>query len=37
MVKLSQLKDIDCWIEVGMKKVRHDPDAGYTAVNQNEI
>lgn len=37
MVKLSQLKDIDCWIEVDMEKVRHDLDAGYTAVNQNEI
>lgn len=37
MVKLSQLKDIDCWIEVDMEKVRHEFEAGYTVVNHNEI
>ena len=41
MVKLSQLKDevmllvFSGWVD--MEKVRHDHDAGYTAVNQNEI
>ena len=41
MVKLSQLKDevmllvFSGWVD--MEKVRYDPDAGYTAVNQNEI